>query len=341
MLKSLDSRELHIAAIVAGGIVALFGILYGPISSFAIGGADWAFAFRNGARGDYTFVVTPYWSLFLSFLPAHLPEPYGYIFWISAGAFLVLVTAHFFKAPLLAVVLSYQMSWILYYGQIDPFVIFGIGLGYYATIHKKPLLGGVAIALMTIKPQVTLLLATYYFLLSSSKTKTALTFLSIAGASLLAWPGWPARLLFEQILVFLSRAQNSWANTSLGLPLWAGGILALVSLAFPLNSREKIPFLLAVNLLISPYSTIYSQLALLAAGLPTVFYLFGFIPWITAITWGAFGHWQWGFIFPLSVALYLGYTAHKRGDLISWAKWRENITNFQTTRTPGDYQDVR
>jgi len=50
MLKSLHSRELHIAAILAGGMVALFGILYGPISSFAIGGADWALAFLEVDR---------------------------------------------------------------------------------------------------------------------------------------------------------------------------------------------------------------------------------------------------------------------------------------------------
>lgn len=324
MFENLKSRNFYIAIIVAIGLVSLFSILYGPISSQTIGGKDWIDAFRNGARGDYSLVVTPYWSLFLSYLPAQLPEPYGYIIWITSSTLLVLITAQYFKSPMLAVLLSYQMCWVLYYGQIDPFILFGVGLGYEAIIKKKPFLIGVAISLVTIKPQVGFLLAIYFFLSSQSKSKTALTFLLIVLFSIIIWPGWPERMFFEQITPFINRPQNIWTNTSLGLPLWIGFILSILTLIAPMEMKNKIPLLLATNLLISPYSTIYSQLSLLSVGLPSLFNILGFVPWAVALFLGPFGSWRWGFIFPLSVLLYQYYVSYKQGKIIDIKHWGIN-----------------
>lgn len=324
MFENLKSRRFYVALIVAGGLVFLFGMLYGSISSQMVGGKDWIDAFRNGARGDYSLVVTPYWSLLLSLIPAQAPEPFGYLIWITIGSLLVLVTTHRFNSPLLAVLLSYQMSWVLFYGQIDPFILFGIGLGYEAIINKKPILLGLSISLVTIKPQIGSLLAIYFFFSSPSKAKTALIFLLIVLATLLIWPGWPERLIFEQILPFMDRPNNNWTNTSLGIPFWVGSIFSILSLMSPMSLKNKIPLLLATNLLVSPYSTIYSQLSLLSIGLPYLFNIFGFIPWAVAIIAGPFGNWHWSFIFPLSVVVYLYYVTYKKGDLTDIRAWRIN-----------------
>lgn len=324
MFKNLKTKRFYIALMVAGGIVCIFGMVFGPISSQTVGASDWRDAFRNGARGDYSRVVTPYWSLFLSLLPAQFPEPLGYLIWISAGLFLVLVTAQRFQSPLLAVLLSYQMNWIVFYGQIDPFIIFGVGLGYDAIVNKKPYLLGVALALVTIKPQVGLLLAAYFFFSSSSKPKTTLTFLLIVLLSLLVWPKWPERFIFEQMLSFMDRPYNSWANTSLEIPYWLGAIISLLALISPMTLEQKIPLLLATNLFISPYSTIYSQLSLLSVGLPYLFSIFGFIPWVVAIIAGPFGTWQWAFVFPLSVIIYSYYAAYWKDVETKIKTWRES-----------------
>lgn len=324
MFENFKSRAFYITLIVAGGLVFLFSMLYGPISSQTVGGKDWIDAFRNGARGDYSLVVTPYWSLFLSIFPAQIPEPFGYIIWITLGAFLVIITAKYFKSPLLAVILSYQMSWVLYYGQIDPFILFGIGLGYNSILNKKPFWLGIAMSLVTIKPQIGLLLAIYFFVLSSSKIKTAIAFLLIVLASMLIWPGWPERLIFKQIIPFMSRPQNNWTNTSLRIPFWTSLLFSLSSLMAPMSLKNKIPLLLATNLLVSPYSTIYSQLLLLSVGLPYLFNIFGFIPWAVTLIAGPFGNWQWGFIFPLCVVLYLYYVVYKQEKLVKIWLWRIN-----------------
>lgn len=316
MFENLQSRRFYIALIVGGGLVVLFSILYGPMSSQTIGGKDWIIAFRNGARGDYSLVATPYWSLLLSFIPAQVPEPFGYIIWITIGSFLVLVTTHRFNSPLLAVILSYQLSWIVFYGQIDPFILFGIGLGYDAIINKRPILLGVAIALVTIKPQVGSLLAIYFFFSSPAKAKTMLVFLLIVLVSLLIWPGWLERLIFEQILPFMDRPYNNTTNTSLRIPFWLGSIFSFLALVSPMSLKNKIPLLLATNLVVSPYSTIYSQLSLLSVGLPSLFNIFGLIPWAVAIILGSCGYWQWASMFPLLVIVYMYYVSYKQGNLV-------------------------
>lgn len=315
MFESFKTRQFKISLIVAAGLVVLYAILFGPFSSQTVGGKDWVDAFRSGGRGDYSHVVTPYWSLFLSYLPARLPDPFGYFVWIMVGAFLVMVTASYFKSPLLMVLLSYQMNWVLFYGQVDPYVIFGIGLGYFAVKRSKPLLIGVAISLLLIKPQFGILLAIYYFFSSPSKWKTLLISIIPVLLSLVAWPGWPERLLFEQLAAFMDQPPQAFTNTSLGLPIWAGMILSILVLIIPLKFRDKVPVLLATNLLVSPYSTIYSQLSLLSLGLPKGFYLWGFIPWIVAILSGPFGNWRWAFLFPFSIVLYYYFLAVKDRNL--------------------------
>lgn len=338
MFERLKSMRVFTAIIIVGGLIIIFGTIFGPISAQTVGGKDWVEAFRNGARGDYSNVVTPYWSLFLSFLPAQLSEPFGYIVWITIGSILVIVTTNYFKSPLLAVVLSYQMCWVLYYGQIDPFILFGIGLGHYSVTKKKPLINGIAIALVTIKPQIGFLLAIYFFFSSTSKLKTAFVFIAIILLSLAIWPGWPKRLIFDQYLSFLDRPANIWTNTSLGLPLWISFILSAIALMSPMDINRKIPLLLSTTLLISPYSTIYSQLSLIVVGLPIAFSVFGFLPWLVAIFSSPFGFWQWAFIYPISVIVYLYYDAYRLGNLVDIKQWRisrisSTISSYSSVHT--------
>jgi hypothetical protein len=203
MLERLKTKPFIISLIVTTGLVVMYAMVFGPLSSQMAGGKDWVDAFRSGARGDYSQVVTPYWSLFLSYLPARLPEPFGYFVWITVGAVLVLVTSSYFESPLLMVLLSYQMNWVLFYGQVDTYVIFGVGLGYYALVKSKPLLIGAAISLVIIKPQIGILVAIYYFFSSPSKLKTFLISTIPFFLSLLVWPGWVSRLWTEQYSIFM------------------------------------------------------------------------------------------------------------------------------------------
>lgn len=302
--RRLKSRSLIIAAIVTGGMVVFYTLVFGPVSSYGVGGKDWVESFRAAFRGDFSLVVTPYWSLFLSYLPSRLPPPLGYGVWIGVGGLLILATSAWFESPLFGVIASFQFNWVLFYGQIDPFVAFGIALGDYASRYSRPLLVGVALALLSIKPQIGLLVGLIFLYRSTNRLTSALAFLSVVVASMLVWPGWPAWYFTNQLSGFLEQPSHLLANTSLGLPIWLSVPIAVSALLVPLEGKKKLQVLVSTNLLISPYSTIYSQLSLLTLGLPWVFYLFGLFPWAVAVWVGPLGHWQWGFVVPSAVLVY-------------------------------------
>lgn len=326
MLTNTNTREVKFAILACGGLVALYGLLYGPISSLTVGGKDWVDAFRNGARGDFTLVATPYWSLLLSYLPSRLPDPIGYSVWIGIGALLLLVAAHYFRSPLFAVLFSYQLNWVLFYGQVDSYVVFATALGAFAIERARPFLIGIAISLLMIKPQVGLLLSLYFLWRSPYRMKTIFAFLLVALASIILWPGWPERYLTTQLAGFLQRPYNVLTNTSIGLPVWLALPVAALALLLPAPQKTRIQSLVAANLLISPYSTIYSQLSLLCLGLPPIFYVFGLLPWAIGILLGPFGHWQWAFLFPLLVLIY---------NLMAF---RKHSSREASSALPGDTQ---
>jgi hypothetical protein len=304
LLALRNSLTEYLYLIIAAGLVLSYTIIYGPLSNLGIGANDWINTFRDGARGNVSGVVTPYWALFLSYLPSRFQDPWGYGLWIGAGTILVILAAKIFKAPVLPVLLSYQFNWCLYYGQIDFYVVFGLALGFWANRASKPFITGIAILLLLIKPQIGLLAALLFFWYSPSRLKTALVLLLVFLLSLATWPGWPMHLIFEQWPLFLNQPWNSWTNTSLQLPLWSGIILSLLMLGLPMEPERKLITLVAANLLIFPYSSIYSQLSLLVFQLPIPFYLFAFIPWLVALRLGAYSNWGWAALFPLLVMIY-------------------------------------
>jgi hypothetical protein len=301
--QPVNARRFGIWLIVAAGFVVFYALVHGLASDPTSGGIDWQRLWRNGALGDMSQLTTPRWSLFLSYLPARFADPIGYLIWIGVGAVLVLLVANHFGSPLPLVLISYQLNWVFYYGQIEPYVVAGIGLGSLALRRSNPWLLGIALALATMKPQVGGLVALYLLLRSPNHLKTVLTYIGIIALSLIAWPGWPLVYLTEQILPFYDRYEDAiwYFNASLGLPVLLGLPLSALALWLPLDPKQKMQALVATNLLVSPYSPIYSQLSLFCLGLPIPFYLFGLIPWIIAIAFGPFGHWQWTFVFPLGV----------------------------------------
>lgn len=286
------------AYIIAIGIWALYT---GLVETH---GADWLFSFRSGALGDLSNVVVPYWALFLAWFPAKLPEPLGFAIWTGVGMTLVVVTAQIMQVPLWQVLCSYQLHWILFYGQIDPFVVFGLGLGYWAVQKNRPYLLGLAIMLVLIKPQVGLLPALAFARWSSDLRKTLVVAGIIVLASLVVWPNWVFDLIQNQWIGFVSRTESINANTSANLPLWLSLPLTAGVLFSQLERKRKIIALVAATMLLSHYATIYSQLALLVLGLPAGFVIFSLLPWLVAILYGPFNHWDWAVLFPLSALIY-------------------------------------
>jgi hypothetical protein len=309
VVNNKPDRFRHYISIILGlGLL----IVYASIGSHQ----DWDFAFRNGALGDTSRVAIPYWGLFLSYLPAQIEQ--GYIIWLGVGLFLLIVASMYMKSSTWIILLSYQLNWCLWYGQIDPYVVFGLVLGYWALNKSRPYILGIAIMLILIKPQIGLLPAIFMFYLSSNKSKTSLIALSIFTASLLIWPSW-IKFSFAHWSTYTDRFENQLSNTY-NLSLWITVPAVLIALPIQRSSLQKrLLSLVAANLLLVPYSPIYSQLSLLVFPLNPLLSIFAFIPWIVAIHYGPFFHWGWAQIFPLLALIY----SAKEGKMIiiSFGKW--------------------
>lgn len=295
----------NLGYIIALGLVSLYGIL-----NINLPPRDWQAVFAAGANGDFSRVATPFWSLFLSFLPAQIPEPYGYVVWILLNAVILIITVRFFKSPLIPVLLSYQFNWILFYGQIDPLVIFGLPLGLWAIEHKRPIILGMAITLLLIKPQYGLLPGLMLLWWGDNKWKPILVIVAIMLLSFIVWPGWHNHIIHQWLIYrdpsMAMEQHHEQGNTSLHIPIWIGTLVSIISLFVPIVDRQKkLLGLLSVGFIFSPYSTIYSQLAMLVFPIPAFYYVFGFLPWVKAILLGPFNQWEWMAVFPLAVWVYV------------------------------------
>lgn len=300
MQRESKSKRWRLVPIASFFVWALYAGL------FQLDGTDWLHSFRPGVHGDLRPVVIPYWGLFLAWLPAQFPEPLGYISWIGAGIILAVLAAKQLHAHTFLMLFSYQLHRVVFYGQIDPFVITGLALGIWTIRRSRPYLTGLAIMLALIKPQIGLLSALAFLLWSADRKKTLAAAALIGMASLAISPTWVIDLLQRHSSEFLSRPENLLSNTSVGIPLPVGGMLAAVVLSSQINRERKLIALVAANLLISPYTTIYSQLALLCLGLPIGFYLFGLLPWAVSVIYGPFNpYWTWASLFPLTVLIYI------------------------------------
>ncbi|MEJ2601575.1 MAG: hypothetical protein P8Z00_24845 [Anaerolineales bacterium] len=93
MLDYLKARANAIAiAITIGTWITATTVL-------KVNGWDWLHSFRPASLGSFQLLVIPYWGLFLSWLPAHLPEPFGYGLWTGVGLLLVILAVGYTRAP--------------------------------------------------------------------------------------------------------------------------------------------------------------------------------------------------------------------------------------------------
>jgi hypothetical protein len=269
------------------------------------GGFDWYFAFRAAARNEASIIITPYWVNFLSFLPAHLPEPLGFSLWISAGCLAVYTAARSSKAPVFALLLSYQLHWCLYHGQVDTYLAGAAALGLWASQKQKPYLGGAAILTLLIKPHIGLLPALLIFWWLKEKKKAAIVILSGMAVSFLAWPGWLESLVTTQAFSYTQRLPvATWNNISPHLPFYISLPLVAAALLSPLEKPRKLQALLAVSLLVSPYSPVYSQVILLWLPLPIPIALLACLPWIGAVIFNGVYYQAAGLVLPITILVY-------------------------------------
>ncbi|HEX2908226.1 MAG TPA: glycosyltransferase family 87 protein [Phototrophicaceae bacterium] len=214
------------------------------------GGFDFRYYFHPVAQGCYKCAYNPYfmeWFL----------RPLGLFPWRTSYLLLavICIIAGWWLARQLGgnpfvVLVSPTFLWILWLGQIDILPALGLGLAWWCTERKKPVLAGLGLLLLATKPQ----LGAFAILLFLCWNSWKALLIPAAGALLsfiiygldwpLRWLGYTPQTMF---------GGDAWFYIA---PTWL--LIGLVGIFFIRGRREQVQYIVAATLAGAPYLGAYS-----------------------------------------------------------------------------------
>jgi hypothetical protein len=274
------------------------------------------FDFQNylkTAHGDYSFYYYGYWLLPVFSALAKLPLPWSYVLWCALNIAGVFLAARIFGGNPILAVLSYQMFYSLFQGQIAGVTVAGLALCWWGLVNRRWNIAGLGIALAAAKYQIGLTGCVLLLLLAEISWKERLRALILPAlivlGSLLVYPGW-----IGQSLHTLSGNPPS-AEGSIALWRWTGPLALLFflpPLVLPLTRDRRFIALVAATALALPYFQQTDLLFLLA--LP--------IGWIALL--GNLGYlfvvYQWVALQALAILPLVVYGAALSPAVVGWIK---------------------
>jgi len=230
-----------------------------------------------------------------------MPGRSGYVIFIGVTIFMFLYSINIFKGNPIYTLVSAQLFWILWWGQIEGIVILGIALGWVAYKKQSWELLTLALLLGALKPQIGAvpLLAIWWWF-GSDRWKSLAIFISVVIVTIIIYGPWPL-WIFEGILWITNNTQYGPWNSSIGL---LGLPLFIPALLIKLNHEQRLIALIATSVLVSPYMPFYSTIILFLFDIPLwmiVFALIGYFPNVlgTAIAWNGI------VLLPISILAWL------------------------------------
>jgi len=170
--------------------------------------------------------------------------------------------------------ISFPAFWMLWFGQLDGFVLFGTALGLAALRREKPILMGIAILLLLVKPHVGAPLALLYFIWLPRRD-TLLTILFVFALSLIVW-GWDWPITWVRNILTIQ--EEYYVPQTTNISLFPYGLLVWLALLIPKTPMDRVKVALSATLLSVPYAATYSILPLLVLPLPWWLYVIGSAP---------------------------------------------------------------
>ncbi len=286
-------KSRNYGAVLWWGIAA--GIVSGCVVSFVRGlsGYDWVVFYYPQARGvGVTQFMNPMWAC-IPLLPiAQLPLPYSYGTFLTLNIVLFWIGTRLTGSKQYLLLLSFPAFWVLWFGQLDGLVLFGVALGIKALELGEreregdgtgksdreygPILMGIAILLVLIKPHIGAPLAAF-FLLRSPRRATLLTILGGVILSMAIW-GWTWPLAWTRRLLTIK--SGDFVQQTTNISLFPYGLLTWLALPAAKSPLDRVKVILSATLLSVPYAAAYSVLPLLVTALPWWAYLLTDFPFV-------------------------------------------------------------
>jgi len=290
--------------------IAWWGIALGIVIGCglnSISGFDWVHFYYPRAH-DFapTSVINPMWIYLVVAPIAYLPIRVGYVVFSLVNVSLIWLGSRLTGVNRFALLLSFPALWVLWYGQLDIFVMLGVALGFWAVQHQKPAWLGVALLLLLVKPHIGGPLAVVYFMWSRN-WRTVVVFGAVLLLTLIIWGvEWPIIWIKSLFRVATPPPEatittaGQWTNIS----LFPYGLLAWLVVLLPMPRVERATAILSATFLSVPYAATYSLIALLVLPVSWWVYVLSSVPLVL----GPNGYWITAFA-PLGC---LGWIAYKR-----------------------------
>jgi len=170
-------------------------------------------------------------------LLAKLPLLVGYILWGTFNIFGYFFAVRVFGGRSLAALLSFQLFYVLYFGQITGLILAGLALFWWGAVNHKLEAAGVGLLLAVTKYQLGLPLALFLWASADLSWRERFRCLAIPAIvtilSLFIWPRWP--------LISMNTILTNPPNDLGSISLWRWiGPWALLLLLPPLILRRPL-----------------------------------------------------------------------------------------------------
>lgn len=219
------------------------------------GGFDYLHFFHRVAQGCFNCAYNPYfmeWFL----------RPLGLLPWRESYLLLAVICiasawwiARRLGGSPFVVLASPTFLWILWLGQVDILPALGLGLAWWSTERKKPVLAGLGLLLLATKPQ----LGAFAILAFAAWNGWRALIVPAAGAAasfVIYGLDWPLRWLgYTPQTMF---GGDAWFYIA---PTWL--LVGLVGVFFIRGRREQLHYLVAATLAGAPFLGAYSYFVLL------------------------------------------------------------------------------
>jgi hypothetical protein len=241
----------------------------------------------EGGAIDYYYA---YWMLPVFGLLKILPVPIGYLLWGMLNIAGVWLATRIFGGPMALVLISYQLYYVLFYGQITGVILGGLGLMWIGIVMRRWEFAGLGLVIALTKFQIGIVMGGLLLLFAPltwrERMRVCIIPIMVFFVSLFVYPRWPWHLL----MILQQFPPNDWGNISLWR--WVGPyalLLFVPGLVLPLTRSTRFVMLIAAASISLPY---FQQTDLLMFfSLPVGwFVLLGYIGYLFPIYgWNVFG----------------------------------------------------
>lgn len=234
---------------------------------------------RPGAYQHNIAIFNPPWLLPILAPWVTMPGRSGFVLFLFLTLITMVVSTRFLKGNPFFVLVSAQLFWILWWGQIEWLAVSGIALAWYAFLKKSWVWMGIAILLTIIKPQLGIFAVIYLWYCSKDRAKSAVLVGFVGLVSLFLWGPWPLWLYEHARMMIADPAHLMW-NASIG---WRAFPLLILVFILKKAPQQKVLALVAATMLFSPYLPYYSTIPLFCFPLPLWFFVFSILGYFPAL----------------------------------------------------------